>query len=253
MIAEGPRVLLVDDEEVFRLSTTALLQREGYRCDSAGDSEEASRLLSNPYDVMVSDIRMSGNMQMEFLREVRQRYPDLPILVVTGYPSLETALISLRLSFVEYLLKPIDWPKMRHAIVQAVERGRRLRAFWKGSDEVVGPNGNPVPMEHALAAPDTATSEHGLNWPLKQYLAQCVAQMNVLSSNVQQTLAGIRMEMPHAPSDVCEFMQCPRQGAYKEALLDTVEVLERTKHAFKSKELGELRRRLEVLLKESGK
>jgi CheY-like chemotaxis protein len=251
MTAEGPHVLLVDDEEVFRLSTVALLQREGYRCDSAQDSEAASRLLSNTYDVMISDIRMSGNMQMEFLREVRQRYPDLPILVVTGYPSLETALVSLRLSFVEYLLKPIDWPQMRHAIVQAVERGRRLRALRKGSDEAVGPNNKPIPMERALAAPDTATSEEGLNWPLKQYLAQCVEQMNVLSTNIQQTLAGIRMETSPAPSDVCEFMQCPRQGAYKQAVFDTIEVLERTKHAFKSKDLGELRRRLEALLKES--
>ena len=61
MIDNQPRVLLADDEDTFRLSTVALLEDEGYRCDSAGDIEEASRVLSDSHDVLISDIRMPGN------------------------------------------------------------------------------------------------------------------------------------------------------------------------------------------------
>jgi len=249
MTAERPSVLLVDDEEVFRLSTAALLERSGFHCDGAQDSETASRLLSNSYDVLISDIRMPGNTQLEFLLEVRHRHPDLPILVVTGYPSLETALTSLRLSCVDYLLKPIEWPEMLSAISQAVKLGRGLRALHTGFDETVRLSTSLACAEHALTLPGGATSRNGLAWPLLNYLAQSATQMNALSVSIQRTLADIVAGGSPASTDVCEFMHCPRQAAYKQALVDTIEVLERTKPAFKSKDLGALRKRLETLLK----
>jgi CheY-like chemotaxis protein len=91
MVAESPRVLLADDEDTFRRSTARLLEQEGYRCDCAQDSQEASRVLTKEHDVLISDIRMPGNIQFEFLREVRSRFPLLPIVLVTGYPSVQTA------------------------------------------------------------------------------------------------------------------------------------------------------------------
>ena len=251
MTAERPNVLLVDDEEVFRVSTAALLQRNGFHCDSAQDSEEASRLLSNSYDVLISDIRMPGNTELEFLREVRQRHPELPILVVTGYPSMDTALTSLRLSCVDYLLKPVEWPEMLNAISQAVRLGQCLRALRKGLDETTHLSRSLTCLERALTLPGRATSKQGLAWPLQSYLAQSAVQMNVLSANIRETLAGIQSEASPVASDVCEFMRCPRRAAYKQALVHTVTVLERTKHSFKSKELGELRKQLETLLEES--
>jgi DNA-binding response OmpR family regulator len=248
MTTDCPKILLADDEEVFRLSTVALLEREGFRCDSARDSEEASKLLSNQHDVLISDIRMPGNAQMEFLRGVRVRMPLLPIIVVTGYPSVETAIDSLRLSFTDYLLKPVDWSELRRSVFQAVARARAARCATDGLGTVTDvKTTGPVQVEPAGAE----TSGHQLNWTLKNYLAQNINRMNVMSANLNQTLAGIAEGTVSTPTDVCEFMQCPRQVAYKEALLETVEVLERTKHAFKSKDLGELRRRLEGLLKES--
>jgi DNA-binding response OmpR family regulator len=251
MTVERPNVLLVDDEEVFRVSTAALLQRDGFHCDMAQDSEEASELLSNSYDVLISDIRMPGNTQLEFLREVRHQHPELPILVVTGYPSLDTALTSLRLSCVDYLLKPVEWPEMLNAISQAVRLGQCLRALRKGLDETTHLSTSLACLERAITLPGRATSRKSLAWPLQNYLAQSAAQMNILSANIRETLASIQTETSPAASDVCKFMDCPRQTAYKQALVHTIEVLERTKHSFKSKELGELRRQLETLLEES--
>jgi DNA-binding NtrC family response regulator len=113
MTRESPRILLVDDEDTFRKSTARLLEQEGYRCDCAQDSEEASRLLTSRHNMLLSDIRMPGNMQFEFLREIRARFPLLPVVLVTGYPSVQTAVEALRLSFTDYLLKPVGFASCR--------------------------------------------------------------------------------------------------------------------------------------------
>ena len=252
MIEERPRILLADDEETFRLSTATLLRAEGYHCDCAGDSEEASRLLENSYDALISDIRMPGNAQFEFLREVRTRFPSLPILVVTGYPSVQSAIEALRLSFVDYLLKPIDWPEMSEVVSRAVKKKNRLATVREAqaqlSSLVAALNG----LERALqetGPPGSVAS--GLNWTPEQFLAEGAQDMKTLLANVQQVVESIARGHVSAPVDVCTFMRCPRQRAYKQMLIETIEVLERTKHAFKSKDLGELRRRLEAMLRDS--
>ena len=127
MIIETPRVLLADDEETFRRSTARLLEQEGYRCDCAQDSQEAGTILTSQHDALITDIRMPGNMQFEFLRDVRTRFPSLPIVLVTGYPSVQTAVEALRLSFTDYLLKPVDWPDLLRAVGEAVKRTSLLR------------------------------------------------------------------------------------------------------------------------------
>ena len=88
---------------------------------------EAGRLLTKEHDVLVSDIRMPGNMEFEFLRDVHSRFPMLPIVLVTGDPSVQTGVESLRLSFTDYLLKPVDWPNLRRAVGEAVKKTTMLR------------------------------------------------------------------------------------------------------------------------------
>lgn len=243
MVIDAPRILLADDEETFRLSTAALLEREGYQCDCAQDVEEAGRLLSNSYDLLISDIRMPGNGQLQFLRDIHARYPLLPILVVTGCPSIETATATLRLSFVDYLLKPIEWPELSQSIALALQRGQLARAVLNARASLSFQPPSPV-------TPGPVAGAQGLAWPLDRYVEEARRQIELVSRNVQHTVAGVMTGEQAAPVDVCRFMACPRQTAYKAALLDTVEVLERTKRAFKSKDLGELRRRLELLLNE---
>src|SRR5215213_10712907 len=103
---EPVRVLLADDDETFRITTCRLLAREGYLCDCAADAEEAMKLMKHRYDVLLVDIRMPGNVNFEFVKTVQRMMPKLPIIVMTGFPSVETAVRSLRLSSVDYLVKP---------------------------------------------------------------------------------------------------------------------------------------------------
>jgi len=250
MVAESPRVLLADDEDTFRRSTARLLEQEGYRCDCAQDSQEASRVLTKEHDVLISDIRMPGNIQFEFLREVRSRFPLLPIVLVTGYPSVQTAVESLRLSFTDYLLKPVDWPDLRRAVADAVKKTSLVRMTSSVQEEASRLVASLEHLQENLPRLGSGANERELAWSLDTFLAQSFSQMAVLSSRIRSVLTSQMQGSAEAPTDVCRMMACPRLSVYREALEGTVEVLAQTKNSFRSKDLGVLRAKIEQLLRE---
>ncbi|CUS37642.1 conserved hypothetical protein [Candidatus Nitrospira nitrosa] len=249
---ESPKVLLADDEDTFRLSTAKLLEQEGYRCDCAQDSEEASRLLTNEHDVLLSDIRMPGNMQFEFLHGIRRRFPSLPIVLVTGYPSVQTAVEALRLSFTDYLLKPIDWLDLLRAVNQAAEKSRILRMTDVARDEADRVGTALDHVREILSRPGAMGNGRELAWSIEAFLSQSVGQMATLATGIRAVMANPSTPPTAATADVCRVLDCPRGVAYRDALEGTVEVLEKTKFAFRSKELGLLRKKIEDLLKADG-
>ena len=248
MVAEAPRVLLADDEETFRRSTARLLEQAGYQCDCVQDSQEARRFLTKDHDVLISDIRMPGNMQLEFLREVRSRFPLLPIVLVTGYPSVQTAVESLRLSFTDYLLKPVDWSDLHHAVGEAVKKTAMLRMTAAVREEASRLASSLELLHDNLPQLGSGINESELAWSLDTYLSQSFAQMGVLSERIRAVLTRQFHAKAEAPTDVCRMMQCPRLTVYREALEGTVEVLAKTKNSFRSKDLGLLRAKIEQLL-----
>jgi CheY-like chemotaxis protein len=250
MVAEALRVLLADDEDTFRRSTARLLEQEGYHCDCAQDSQEASRVLTEEHDVLISDIRMPGNMQFEFLREVRSRFPLLPIVLVTGYPSVQTAVESLRLSFTDYLLKPVDWPDLRRAVADAVKKTSFVRMTTAVQEEAHRLVASLEHLQDSLPRLGSGANERELAWSLDTFLAQSFSQMAILSSRIRSVLTSQMQGRVEPPMDVCRMMECPRLSAYREALEGTVEVLALTKNSFRSKELGLLRAKVEQLLRD---
>ncbi|MGB4066831.1 MAG: response regulator [Nitrospira sp.] len=248
MVAEAPRILLADDEDTFRRSTCRLFEQEGYRCDCAQDSQEASRLLTKEHDALISDIRMPGNMQFEFLRDIRSRFPMLPIVLVTGYPSVQTAIESLRLSFTDYLLKPVDWPDLRRAVVEAVKKTTMLRMTAAVREEAKRLVASLEHLNQDLPPMGSGANGSELAWSLDTYLSQSFTQMAILSDRLRAVLRSQLHGQAEAPTDVCRMMECPRLTAYRGALEGTVEVLAKTKHSFRSKELGLLRAKLEQVL-----
>lgn len=250
MTNDSPRILLADDEDTFRRSTAKLLEQEGYRCDCAQDSAEASRLLTSQYDVLLSDIRMPGNMQFEFFRDVRARFPTLPIVLVTGYPSVQTAVEALRLAFTDYLLKPVDWLELLRSVNQAVEKARYLRMTDVARDEIDRQGTAVDHVEEILNRAGGLANQTGLAWSLEAFLSQSVGNMAVLSAGIRSVMATQARGAAEEPTDVCRMVQCPRLDAYREALESTVEVLEQTKNSFRSKDLGLLQQKIEQLLRE---
>lgn len=104
----APCILLADDEPLYLQSTAKLLRRAGYECRTATEADAALKILAEgDIDVAIVDLNMPGNMELQLLNEGRRRYPEIPMLVVTGAPSLTSAIDSVRLQIFDYLLKPI--------------------------------------------------------------------------------------------------------------------------------------------------
>jgi DNA-binding NtrC family response regulator len=110
-------ILLVDDELLYRTSTAALLRNSGYQVMTAASADEAMRLLKDqPVGLAMVDLNLPGNEKLELLRFLREQLPDVAVIVVTGHPSLPTAIASLRLRITDYLLKPVKFEELLDAV-----------------------------------------------------------------------------------------------------------------------------------------
>lgn len=108
-MAEDIRILLADDEEIFLRSTADILRGQGYVCDCAPDALVArEKIREGDYSLLIADIRMPGNSDLGFIRDVSRTEDGLPIILVTGYPSLETATSAVGLPVWTYLVKPFE-------------------------------------------------------------------------------------------------------------------------------------------------
>jgi len=126
-------LLVADDEEIFLLTTADLLRQEGFTVDCARNGTEARALLaSRPYDVLVSDIRMPGNAGLELLKDIPEPSRGLPVILVTGFPSMATALEALGSSVLGYLLKPLDFKELLPLVQRGVGQ-RRLQTIAQDS------------------------------------------------------------------------------------------------------------------------
>lgn len=93
-------------------------------------------------------------------------------------------------------------------------------------------------------------NQTNLAWSLEAFLSQSVGNMALLSAGIRSVMTSQAKGSVEKPTDVCRMMQCPRLTAYQEALQSTVEVLEKTKSSFQSKDLGLLRHKIEQVLRE---
>jgi len=119
------RILVVDDEQQVSDIIAQCLTMEGYRCDTADCVESALALCErNEYVLIVSDIMMPGQSGIDLLGIVRELYPDVAIIMVTGVDDRTTAVSALQLGAYGYVIKPFDLNEIVIGAVNALERRR---------------------------------------------------------------------------------------------------------------------------------
>jgi len=123
------RVLIVDDEEiVIRSCRRILSDTQLYAVDSAPDGVQALRKVDeSEYDLMVLDIMMPGIDGLEVLQQVKERHPDIDVIMVTGLSQIQTAVKAMKLGAFDYLSKPFDPDELKHVVDRALERRRLLQ------------------------------------------------------------------------------------------------------------------------------
>jgi two-component system, NtrC family, response regulator PilR len=133
------RILLVDDEPRMLSLLNSLLRAEGYDVTSVQDGSKVSDLIrSEKFDLMISDIRMSPVDGMELLKIVRSERATMPVIILTAYGSVETAIEAMKLGTFDYVTKPFKLDEMLLTIQRALEYGRALSENVELKEELVG-------------------------------------------------------------------------------------------------------------------
>src|SRR6185437_11749352 len=122
------RVLVVDDEPSARSGLEKLLKQEGYRVDVAAEGMGALAIAAEgPPDVVVTDLKMPKMDGIALLTKLREQDPDVPVIVVTAFGDVGSAVSAMRAGAADYLTKPVDFDALLLAIERALER-RQLRS-----------------------------------------------------------------------------------------------------------------------------
>jgi EAL domain-containing protein (putative c-di-GMP-specific phosphodiesterase class I) len=125
----GARVLLVDDDEVLLRSYARSLTSDGYHCEMCFDGESAVEAIrAGSYDLVLSDIDMPRLGGLALLERIRAHDLDVPVILITGSPSLETAMAAVEHGALRYLPKPVEPHRLRSIAADAVRLHRLARA-----------------------------------------------------------------------------------------------------------------------------
>ncbi len=243
-MTDSGRILVADDEEIFLLSTSKLLRNAGYNCECASDTSSAMKMLeTQKYDLLISDIIMPGNDELGLLRDLPEMANGMPTILVTGYPAIEPLMQAIKLPVSAYFTKPVQTDQLLNEVHTSIENYRiyrstknimkrqltALKALIESGQEL----GNAAPKSNV--SPVNAFLSLTL-----QNIAGSLLDLNLLANSLSQ-------KNPQT-QEVCHLFNCPRHVTLINVLEETVKVLEKTKRSFKSKELGNLRRKLTNIL-----
>lgn len=242
MAAMG-RILFADDETIFLESMGELLRNQGYACDCVSTGISAARLLQEKeYDLLISDIKMPGNVDLELIREAKKFSPGMPVILVTAHPSFGSAVQSIELPVVAYLIKPFHFEVLLQHVQAAMKRSANAQLLrniqqrlqgWRQELDVIAQSAMAKPAGTA-----EATAETFITLTLRS-LAGCLNDLQLVTDNLM---------VKRIKHDACQLLQCPNAALMTEAMYEAVRVLEKTKRTFKSQELAELRKSLEATL-----
>ena len=116
------KILIVDDEKSIRITLSAFLKDEGYAVETVEDAESAQELLKRErFDVVVSDIILPRVSGVALLQQIRETAPDVQVIMMTGEPTLKTAVEAVRAGAHDYLIKPVDKSAILLSVANAVK------------------------------------------------------------------------------------------------------------------------------------
>lgn len=159
MSDQKPRVLLVDDDPAILRAYQKLLSARGCSVDTASNGREGSAMMASvAYDVIVSDVSMPEMDGLEFLRAVRRHDLDVPVVLTTGEPGLETALRAIEYGAFRYLVKPVEGKDLDECVQRAV-RLHRLARLKRQALELAGITSKTLGDRASLEARFASTLE----------------------------------------------------------------------------------------------
>ena len=125
---EKARILVAEDEKTQRDLLEGFLKKEGFSVDAAANGREAlQKLQGNLFDIVLIDYKMPEMDGLQTLKEIRRRYMDLPVVMMTAFGTVETAVASMKEGALDYLTKPIDLEELLIILQKVIERSSLIR------------------------------------------------------------------------------------------------------------------------------
>jgi len=168
-------ILIIDDEKAIRKTLTEILSYEGYKIEEAGDGEEGlKKFRDKSYDVVLCDIKMPKLDGLEFLDKAREANPDVPVIMISGHGTIETAVEAVKKGAYDYISKPPDLNRLLITIRNAMDKtnlvaeAKVLKRKVSKVEEMIGESGPITKIKDTIdkVAPTEArilvTGENGV-------------------------------------------------------------------------------------------
>lgn len=125
--ANGERILVIDDDKMLGMAVSSMLEAEGYRAIHVESAEEGVRQgLADEFDLVVTDLRLGKSSGIEVIRSLQNARADLPMILMTSYSSVDSAVEALRQGAVDYIIKPFNNDEFIYSVERALTE-RRMR------------------------------------------------------------------------------------------------------------------------------
>ena len=122
-----PHILLIDDEKIALTNLSHVLEREGYRITACMDGESGLQAMEkSAFDLVLTDLRMPGIDGMEVLKHIKTTTPDVPVIMITGHATLDSAVDAMKAGAYHYIAKPFRLAEAREVVRGALEL-RKIR------------------------------------------------------------------------------------------------------------------------------
>ena len=146
------RILVIDDEEIVHASVGKILRRAGYKTESVFSADEGfRRLKQETYDLVITDLMMPGMNGVELLRALRKEGIRATVVMITGYPTIRTALEAMRLGAMDYLAKPFTRKELLAPVLRALRQEQQEGEGTEDGAEIMPGDllpGNEVVLPH---------------------------------------------------------------------------------------------------------
>lgn len=239
---ETEKILIADDDETFLNSTADLLREKGYVCDCAPDADTVvSMLKAANYDLLITDKNMPGNPDLELIRDIAGIVEGMPVIVVTGFPSINSAIESVQLPVAAYLVKPIEFEELLQQIRTSIAQFKVYRIVSNARQRLKDWRNNLNKIEATMKD----TSNNVSSVPVNAFFE--ITIQNIVENLMDMKVLIEKITGNSDEESVCNIFDSSRMSEIKVGLLESVDILQKTKSSFKSKKLGELREKLEVL------
>ncbi|OGQ86015.1 MAG: hypothetical protein A2289_01820 [Deltaproteobacteria bacterium RIFOXYA12_FULL_58_15] len=150
----NPRILVIEDDRVVRRVFETLLPSEGYYAQVVEDAEQGLQMLvQQPFDLIISDIMLPGMDGIELCRRVKETQPDLDVILMTAYASMDNVLAAMAAGVYDFLVKPFeDLNEVLHKIAKAIEKRQIVRENRQLVEYLQQANAQIEGMNRALEA-----------------------------------------------------------------------------------------------------